>query len=189
MLDHSANAGRHALSDRGNDLYETPPEVTRALLKCEPLPKYIWECACGKGSISRVLLAAGHKVCNSDLVEYGHGYHGIDFLLERKMPEHCTAIVTNPPFKLATEFVRHALHLCPGKVVMLLRLAFLEGVGRSDILDGGKLARVHVFKNRLPMMHRDGWQGPRATSSTAFAWFCWESNHVGPASISRVSWE
>ena len=33
----------------------------------------------------------------------------------------------NPPFKLASEFVAHALDLSP-KVIMLLRLAFLKSV-------------------------------------------------------------
>ena len=54
----------------------------------------------------------------------------------------------------ADEFVRHALTLVP-RVVFLLRLAFLEGVGRSDVIDGGQLARVYVFRNRLPMMDRE----------------------------------
>ena len=58
---------------------------------------------------------------------------------------------------LAEKFVTHALELVP-RVVMLARLAFLESERRSAILDGGKLARVHVFKQRLPFMHRDNWQ-------------------------------
>ena len=70
---------------------------------------------------------------------------GWDFLLERQLPIGVEAIVTNPPFKLAAAFVAHALDLCP-KVVMLLRLAFLESERRTPILDGGKLARVHVFR-------------------------------------------
>ena len=75
-------------------------------------------------------------------------------------------IVTNPPFKLAAQFAAHALSLCP-RVAMLLRLSFLEagnektkaGRARLFALDSGQLARVHVFRNRLPMMHRDGWAG------------------------------
>ena len=95
--------------------------------------------------------------------------------------------MTNPPFKLASEFVAHAIELCP-KVVMLLRLAFLESERRTSILDGGKLARVHVFRNRLPMMHRAGWQGPRASSSTAFAWLMWDAEHHGPTELHKLSW-
>jgi hypothetical protein len=87
-------------------------------------------------------------------------------------------ILTNPPFKLANQFVAHALALCP-KVIMLARLAFLESERRTRILEGGTLARVHVFRRRLPMMHRLGWDGPRATSATAYAWYVWDHHGSG----------
>lgn len=186
----SVQAGHHVLADRKDDLYETPPEATRALLQVETFPLNIWEPACGRGAISYVLRQAGFGVWSTDLVTYG-GFTpdegGVDFLMETRAPPHCSAIITNPPFKLANEFVRHALTLCP-KVVMLLRLAFLEATGRSDILEGA-LSRVHVFRNRLPMMHRDGWTGPRAPSSTAYAWFVWDAEHEGSTIINRISWE
>ena len=111
----------------------------------------------------------------------------IDFLLERTAPTGVEAIVTNSPYKLAAEFVAHALDLCP-RVVMLLRLAFLESERRSGILDGGQLARVHVFRNRLPMMHRSGWAGPKASSAIAFGWFVFDRNHQGPTVMDRISW-
>jgi hypothetical protein len=95
------------------------------------------------------------------------------------------AIITNPPYSLAEQFVEVALERAP-LVIMLLRLAFLESEKRSDILDGGQLARVHVFERRLPMMHRAGWNGNKATSSIAFAWFCWDRDHSGPATIDRI---
>ena len=64
----------------------------------------------------------------------------------------------------------------------------LNGGNGSDILDGGLLARVHVFKNRLPMMHRAGWAGPQASSAIPFAWFVWDREHAGPTTIDRISW-
>ena len=108
--------------------------------------------------------------------------------MEQRIPDDCEAIVTNPPFKLAHQFVAHALELCP-KVVMLLRLAFLESERRCDILDNGMLARVYPFRKRLPMMHREGWEGRKANSGMAFAWFVWDRDHQGPATIQRISWE
>jgi hypothetical protein len=181
-------AKAHALKARKDDLYETPPEAVRALLKAENLPHNIWEPACGPGSIVSVLRDAGHNVFATDLVDYGcpASLSGVDFLMERDAGDN-HAIVTNPPFKLATEFVRHALELCP-RVYMLLRLAFLESSSRCDILDDGRLARVHIFRNRLPMMHRHGWSGPKSTSTTAFAWFYWHRQHRGPALMNRISW-
>jgi hypothetical protein len=184
---------RHALSERGNDLYETPPAATRALLKVEQLPLRIWEPACGRGAIVNVLRAAGHDVIASDIADYGipitaPSHWRRDFLLEHTAPAGIGAILTNPPYRIAGDFVRHALDLCP-RVVMLLRLAFLEGIGRSDILEGGRLARVYVFRNRLPMMHRDGWTGPRATSAIPFMWAVWDASHRGSPELRRISWE
>jgi hypothetical protein len=71
---------------------------------------------------------------------------------------------------------------------MLLRLKFYEGQRRSGVLDDGRLVRVLQFKERLPMMHREGWTGPRIKDSAeAFAWFVWDAAHVGPPAITRIS--
>jgi hypothetical protein len=191
-LTHSTNAGRHRLAERGNDVYETPECAVRALLTVEEIPSgAIWEPACGPGAIVRVLRAAGHEVWATDLVDYSSAdqdQSGIDFLMEHgSAPYYVGSIISNPPFKLADQFVRHALLLCP-HVYMLLRLAFLESERRSVILESGWLKRVHVFRERLPMMHRAGWQGPRATSSIPFAWFVFDREHRGSTELRRISW-
>ena len=180
----------HALSDRGHDLYETPGVAVQALMEAEWLPRRIWEPACGPGSIVRELRAGGHDVIASDLADYRcEGQTaGADFVQAKSAPAGIDCIVTNPPFKDAGAFVAHALTLCP-RVVMLLRLAFLESERRRPILENGTLARVHVFRNRLPMMHRDGWEGPKSTSTTAFAWFVWDASHRGPTAMHRMSWK
>lgn len=185
---------RAALAVRGDDLYETPTVATEALLRAEKLPECIWEPACGPGSIVGSLRKAGHRVYATDLVDYGcpESTAGADFLMERYPDFYVGAIVTNPPFKLANEFVAHALMLGIPKVVMLLRLAFIESERRRSILDNGTLARVYVFRNRLPMMHRAG-RGTQVaktnSSAMAFAWFVWEVGHTGPTELHRISWE
>jgi hypothetical protein len=185
---HAANAGSHSFADRGADCYSTPDVAVHALLRVEQLPRRIWEPACGPGAIVQVLREAGHEVVASDLHDYNCPDSRIaDFLLEPSAPPGVECILTNPPYKLAEVFVARALELAP-LVVMLLRLAFLESTRRTPILDGRKLARVHVFRDRLPIMHRRGWTGPRASSSIAFAWFVWSRDHRGPATIDRISW-
>ena len=184
---------RSALATRGDDLYETPPEAVRALLRVEPLPQRIWEPCAGRGAIVRELAAAGHKVCAMDLVAYEGAdpgiESGIDFLMEHRAPPGFACIVTNPPFKLADAFIRHGLTLVP-RVIVLLRLAALEGAGRSDLIDR-HLRFVWLGIERLPMMHREGWSGRRLGNAGApFAWFVFEREaRPGQAfEIRRMSW-
>ena len=183
-----------ALSERKNDLYETPPEAVQALLACERPPMRLWEPACGPGSMVRVLRGAGYDVLATDLVDYSSAdqdFSGVDFLIRGIAESYGgdrQGIVTNPPFKNAQAFVERALDLVP-YVAMLLRLAFIESEARRPILDSAHLARVHVFRNRLPMMHRDGYEGARITSGAIpYAWFVWQRGHMGPAQLNRISW-
>lgn len=190
MLSTATGNRTHPQSVRGADLYETPAVAVQALLRVEPVPMTVWEPACGPGAIVRELEASGRAVISSDLIDYGWGHEaGIDFLMETKAPPGVPGLVTNPPFKNCEAFVSKALDLVP-EVYMLLRLAFLEGIrwhdadkvvsahaSRARDLRKG-LARVHVFAPRLPMMHRDGWEGPKnSNSGMAFAWFVWIRGH------------
>ena len=136
MLDHSCQVQRHSLSDRKDDLYETPDVAVEALLRVEKLPHHIWEPACGRGRITNILRAHGHTVWATDLNNYGcpNSESRIDFLMEHQPRFDVEAIVTNPPFKLAEQFVEHALFHCP-RVIMLLRFAFYESARRSHILE------------------------------------------------------
>lgn len=196
MLGPSSATGskRDLLSNRGDDLYESPPQAVTALLAVENIPTRVWEPACGPGSIVSVLRKTGRDVLATDLVDYESPFQdhsGIDFLMDglaETLADGSRAIVTNPPYKNAHHFVARALEFSP-YVAMLLRLAFLESERRRDIIDNSCLARVHVFRKRLPMMHRDGWEGKKASSSMAFGWFIWERGYTGPTELRRVSWE
>jgi hypothetical protein len=191
MLDHSCQAQRHPHLERGVDLYETPDVAVEALLRVEHLPLRIWEPACGPGRIVRVLRSHRHEIFASDLVDYGTdptAHYGRDFLAEQQAPEGFTCILTNPPYQWVEDFVAHALELCP-RVIMLLRTAFLESDRRTRILEGCGLARVHVFRKRLPMMHRAGWEGRKSNSGMSFSWFVWDRSYRGSPVLHRISWE
>lgn len=166
-----------------HDFYPTPRSATEALLRVEKFDGEIWECACGDGSISKVLTEHGYTVKSSDLVNRGFGEYPVDFLL---MPrENVTDnIVTNPPYGLAEEFVRTALEASRRKVAMLFKLAFLEGEKRKRMFETTPLARVHVFSKRI-MMTRCG-EEARGSGMIAFAWFVWEHGYQGRATVGWV---
>jgi hypothetical protein len=189
-------ADRSALKDRANDLYETPRCATLALMRVEKLPYQIWEPAAGRGAIARELEAAGHSVTKSDLVDHPGAdigiFAGVDFLMEKVWSSlgAVEAIVTNPPFKNADEFIRHGLFEFHLPVIVLLRLMALEGAKRSVLVDR-HLVRVWAGIERLPQMHREGWTGPKTSnSSSPFAWFVFLPNDRGsaPIELRRMSW-
>jgi len=93
-------------------------------------------------------------------------------------------------------FEGHALQLCPS-VLVLLRRAFFETANPKavtrlallHVLDGVKLARVRGLRNRLPTMHRAGWDGNKADPCIAYGWFIWDAAHNGPTELRRTWWE
>jgi hypothetical protein len=168
-----------------NDFYPTHPGATKALLSVEPFEGPIWEPACGEGDITRVLEEAGHTVISTDLVDRGFGEARRDFLMEWQ--PQAPNIITNPPFKLASEFVEKSLSLTTSKVAMFLRLAFLEGVERGGIFPSQPLARVWVMSRRVPM-----WRGEvrnEIGSLMAMAWFVWDHSHSGPPQLGWLDWK
>jgi hypothetical protein len=199
--------------ERGRNFYETPIEATHALLVLERFEDEIWEPACGKGAISRVLIAAGYDVHQSDIEDRGTaGLDGViqnvvDFMQTKRTAaddgviqmdfEGRPDIVTNPPYGAdLNAFVAHALREHrPRKMAMLLNLNFVCGFDDPDrnfVMDEMRPARIHVFTRRLPMMHRDGWTGPEASSRMNTAWFVWEQPHERSGRetvINRVDWQ
>jgi hypothetical protein len=199
--------------ERGRNFYETPIEATHALLVLERFEDEIWEPACGKGAISRVLEAAGYDVHLSDIEDrgtvdkYGLIQSVVDFMQTRRTAldngvadmdfEGRPDIVTNPPYGAdLNAFVAHALREHrPRKMAMLLNLNFVCGFDDPDrnfVMDEMRPARIHVFTRRLPMMHRDGWTGPEASSRMNTAWFVWEQPHERSGRetvINRVDWQ
>lgn len=187
-----AGVGTHSHADRGDDFYATPPEAVASLLAVESkwMPRGdIWEPACGDGAIVLPLRKAGFTVSATDLVDRGcPNSFVLDFLGDYPLRSGFGSVITNPPFKLAREFVEVGLQHAD-YVAMLLRLAFLEGGARKPWFQSSPLARVHVSSRRLPMMHRDGWTGPKAGSAVCHAWFVWDKRHEGRPNIQWFDWK
>jgi hypothetical protein len=174
-------AGNPMLPPRSRDFYRTPAIATQALMTAEPFTGSIWEPACGDGALSKVLVALGHNVVSTDICDRGYGRPGVDFLSQNIAL--APNVITNPPFSLAAEFATKACELATEKIALLRRLGWLESQARRSMFETLPLSRVLVFSKRLPMMHRDQWAGPKASSAVPFAWFIFTKGHKGPASI------
>jgi hypothetical protein len=186
-------AVRGRFKERAYDLRETPAAATRALIRTGCLNNFdlLFDPCAGRGAISRVLKAGGWQVIAHDLIHYEGAdediHPGIDFFKSIRTFS-IKAIVTNPPYRWADDFVRHGLGLgLP--VIVLLRLMALEGAGRSDIMQ--HLHHVFIGIERLPMMHRPDWAGKKLKDGAMpFGWFVFrpQVRHFDTFTASRISW-
>jgi len=181
-VDGLSIAGRKRTSDA--DLYETPAWATEALLEREVFNGGVLEPACGYGAISECFIAKGYDTISSDKYDYGFGEIR-DFLTD--YPPEVANIVTNPPYNKATEFVQVAKMVSTSKIAMLLKLSYLEGMGRYDMFHDTKfpLARVWVFCKRV-QMYPHGLERPKNSGTIAFAWYVWDISHVGKPQIGWI---
>jgi hypothetical protein len=159
----------------GPDYYPTPRWATEALLYYETFPGILIEPCAGEHDLSDVLVRHGYKPVTSDIIDYNFRdpiCHFNDIL------DAVDCAVTNPPFKLAEELIHHLMKICTNKFALLLRLSFLESVGRYErIYNNTPPARVYVFSERLSMYPK-GDRGELAGGTTAMAWFIWERNII-----------
>ena len=183
------------------DWWITPGWTIAALTERENLPGPIWEPACGDGAMVKSLRRnTAHPVLGTDLHDRANGSYqaGRDFLIERELPEiegaKARAIVTNPPFNLATHFVRKALSLNPDVIALFLRLSFLEGQDRAaTIFRTNPPARVWVFARRVTLLHgslkAEGHSEAPADmrGAMSFAWFVWQRHHTHGPTIGWIS--
>jgi hypothetical protein len=153
-----------------DDLYETPAWVTELLLDKLGWEEQVWEPACGRGAIAKVLTAHGIDVAATDLREYGYGASGLDFLT--CTDETSRDIITNPPYSKAAEFVRRALMLTEknkGAVAMLMRNDWDAAASRDDLLKPGSR-----YWGKIVITRRIRWiEGTTGQPRHNHAWFIW----------------
>jgi hypothetical protein len=165
-----------------NDYYPTPAWFTERLLEVESFAgTTVWEPACGDGAISKLLIAHGAGVESTDLYDRGYGQDGIDFLLT---PGDVENIVTNPPYKLARQFVEHALLCASDRVVMCCKLNFLAGQRRAELFASTPLRTVYVSRKRVSF--DKGTVKGNDNGVLEYAWFVWQQGYAGKPMIEWV---
>ena len=179
-------ASNHTDKEReNNDYYATEPKATELLLSLEKFSPNIWECACGGGHMAKVLKENGYEVKATDLIYRGYGEGNIDFL-KCKAP-FAGDIITNPPYKYATEFIYKALELIPtgNKIAMFLNIQFLEGKKRKKLFEKYPPKTIYVSSSRLLCAKNALFEEMIAGggSAVAYAWYIWEKGYNGDTII------
>lgn len=175
------------------DDFPTPPWATRAL--CEWLSKgpglakldmhTCREPAANRGYMVGPLREYFASVEASDVHDYGVGFPIADYLFGPP-PEPVDWTITNPPFRLAEQFIERALETSRRGVAMIVRAAFLESVGRYErIFSKTPPGDVLQFTERV-VMHK-GRLAPKGSTATAYAWLVW---YPGPQAerSTRLRW-
>jgi hypothetical protein len=151
-----------------HDFYETPEWAVEQFCEVEQLPSVIWEPCAGGGQLACVLRRYGSQVIESDLIRRGRNQQRLDFL-ESEF-SLATAIVTNPPYRIATKFIRHALWLGVEYLALLLKADFLNAQERRELVNEiGYPARIWGLTSR-PDFRRQG--APPMNCS----WFIWDGH-------------
>ena len=176
-------SNRRSAQAEKDDFYATDPKAVELLLQKEVFCKFIIEPACGQGHIAKVLEDHGHVVICTDLIDRGFGLPGIDFL-KAPLSHWYGDIVTNPPYKLAKEFVEKSLQIISDghKVAMFLKLTFLEGQSRRELFIRHPPKTVYVSSARLECGKNGVFTG---SSAVSYCWIIWEKGYAGET---RLAW-
>jgi hypothetical protein len=174
---HAVTAQRIEPKDSPDD-FPTPPWATRALVehiirdKAALASMSCLEPACGAGHMAKVLKEYFREVRSADAFHYGYAPVR-DFLTHPYDTNSVDWVITNPPFRLAEEFVFRALLVARKGVAILARTVFLESVGRYEtIYTKTPPSKFAQFVERVPMIK--GRLDIKATTATSYAWFVWE---------------
>lgn len=160
------------------DDFPTPPWATRAL--CEFLHRRLWttarmscrEPAANRGHMVEPLRESFGQVIAADIFDYGAGFPVADYLFGSP-PPMVDWTITNPPFRLAEQFIARALATSRIGVAMIVRTAFLEGVGRHDTLFSRTPPQIVLQFSERVVMHR-GKLSAKGSTATAYCWLIWD---------------
>lgn len=185
-------ASNHTDRERQNeDYYATDPIAIDVLLKDGGVTfdKPIWECSCGEGHLSERLKSFGYEVRSTDLIDRGYGEGEIDFLTYNQ-PWNGD-ILTNPPYKYAKEFIKHAMTLIPDgcRVFMFLKVQFLEGKARKELFKKYPPKCVYVSSSRILCAKNALFDEMRAGggSAVAYAWYEFEKGYIGESKLKWIN--
>ena len=180
---HAVMAQRAEGPDSLDD-FPTPPWATRALIEHVISDKPglsqldCLEPASGVGHMAKVLHEYFADVRSSDIAPYGYG-EVRDFLEFPFQAKSCDWVITNPPFKLAEEFVQRGLQVAREGVAILARTVFIESVGRyANLFSKTPPTKFAQFTECVPMVK--GRLDKKASTATGYGWLVWEhraSNH------------
>jgi hypothetical protein len=159
-----------------NDLYQTEPWVTEALLRHFQVNGMdVWECAAGNHLMADVLGETAKSVFTSDIKTYDRQHDWVaDFVAdpESQFSHDWQAIITNPPYgkqnRTAVKFIELALQRSVGIVAMLCTAKFDFGNTRCHLFRDNRR-----FAAKIALVDRISWTLDGITGTEDHAWYVW----------------
>lgn len=199
---------RHEPHDSLDD-FPTQPWATRALMEHVLFPRCgefapreyfkklrVWEPACNRGHMAEPLKEYFGRVFTSDIHDYGDEYAGqervVDFLWsDSESPAiknmDLDWIITNPPFRLAEQFLQRAYDVGAKNYAMIFRTSYIEGVERyENIFSKSPPSYVAQFVERVPMVK--GRLTRKGSTATSYCWLVWQEGVVSDDGSSKLVW-
>lgn len=188
MTANTSSAVMQQRSEPHNSLddFPTPPWATRALLQYIAHPHdgpktfSITTCrepAANRGHMVRPLSEYFGSVDASDIHDYGAGFPVRDYLFG-PTPAAVDWTITNPPFRLAEQFIHRGLETSRWGVAVIARTAFLESVGRyHSLFKTNPPTTILQFTERVVM--QKGKLSEHGSSATAYCWLVWQTGETG----------
>ncbi len=174
------------------DDYPTPPWATRALCEslwargCDLAKATVREPAANRGHMVRPLVHYFGLVEASDVHDYGAGFAVVDYLFGPP-PAMVDWTITNPPFRLADQFIRLALATSSEGVAVLVRTSFLEGASRwRTLFQQTPPTDVYQFTERV-VMHR-GRLTAKGSTATSYCWLVWRKAEMAVDRAPTLRW-
>lgn len=175
---HAVDKDRHT-----HDLYTSDPKALEKFMTVYDLPRDIWEPSAGHGHLVKCLRDKGFNVVATDLYDYPEKFvemdSGVDFFQCSKAL--APNILTNPPYKLVTSYIVHALDILPsgGQLILLLKIQALEGKERFEkIYKNKNLKYVYVNISRV-CCYKNGDMSCNDSSAVCYGWFVFEKGFTG----------
>jgi hypothetical protein len=164
---------------QASDYYATDPTAIDDIFKVENFSDTIWEPACGEGHLSKQMEKWNKSVYSTDLINRGYGHDFFDFLSSFIVWNG--DIITNPPYKLAKEFVEHGLKRIKktNKLGFFLKLTFLESKNRQRLFEENPPIRIWVYSLRKSVAINGDKEMFEKSSAACYAWFVWEKGYKG----------
>lgn len=205
---------RRVEADDSLDDYPTPSWATRAVIHhiIKPVTGHqlinmtVREPACNRGYMARPLAEVFGRVIATDIFDYGYEYHQgtVDYLFPASIQRPAEWTFTNPPFRLAEQFILHSFETPAWQgTAVIVRTAFLEGGTRHTNLFSVRppsivaqhVERVIMTKGIVRDPAKEYWDPEakngagawkRPSTATSYCWLIWLRDN--PSNCTRMMW-